>query len=50
MTIQEHIKRTRAELGRLKPHARRRVKLETRLQILMLQQLRYEIRIGRRRR
>lgn len=49
MTSAQQIDRTRAELRTAKPRSRRRVELETRLRILVLQQMRREIRQERRR-
>lgn len=43
------IAHTRAELRTAKPRSRRRVELETRLRILVLQQMRREIRQEKRR-
>jgi hypothetical protein len=43
----EQILSTRAELARLKPRARRRVALQDRLQVLMMKQIRREIRAYR---
>lgn len=49
MTPAKQIDRTRAELLTAKPRSRRRVELETRLRILVLQQMRREIRQEKRR-
>jgi hypothetical protein len=48
MTPTQQIGRTRNELRTAKPRSRRRVELETRLRILVLQQIRREIRSERR--
>lgn len=49
MTPAQQIDRMRAELRTAKPRSRRRVDLETRLRILVLQQMRREIRQERKR-
>lgn len=49
MTRAQKIDRTRTELRTAKPRSRRRVELETRLRILVLQQMRREIRQERKR-
>lgn len=49
MTPTQRITATRAELRTAKPRSRRRVELETRLRILVLQQMRREIRQERKR-
>jgi hypothetical protein len=48
MTILQQMERMWEEISRLKPRSRRRLKLEMLLQTLMLQQLRREIRMERR--
>lgn len=48
MKILERIDRAKSELRNVKPRSRRRVELETRLAQLMLQQIRIENRIDKR--
>jgi len=49
MKIAEQIKRTKAEMLKLKPRSERRIELEARLKNLMVRQLRFENRIERQR-